>query len=291
MPHVDEGQLAAYADGALDTRERAQVDEHLATCAECRSGLEPARTLATQASAILAGAGPRVGDLQSFDTVAERARRTRRMRSWVRPAVWAATLVMAVGLGWYGRTLAPVPTHDLTPSPSPLRGEGSGTKAPFRAPVAHAPAVPSAALASQPARAFKTADRLDSGRLRDVQSADIRNSAGAGAAVAGASGVAEAREATPPPAAPRVMQARPNAGRLELGAQVVAGSTAFVVEGLAVISRGVADGAGLKTIQQIDTSHRLELVQDAVASTSTRSGEVDQAARLPKRDSMNTVVF
>jgi len=41
--HSELDQLSAYLDGELDAAERAQVDAHLPTCAECRSTLDALR--------------------------------------------------------------------------------------------------------------------------------------------------------------------------------------------------------------------------------------------------------
>ncbi|HUH13554.1 MAG TPA: zf-HC2 domain-containing protein, partial [Longimicrobiales bacterium] len=61
MPHIDEGRLAAYLDGALgasDPAGAAAVRAHLETCADCRARLEEERALRERASAILGLAEP-----------------------------------------------------------------------------------------------------------------------------------------------------------------------------------------------------------------------------------------
>ena len=109
MSHVDEGILHAVLDGALDALNdagelpdgatAADVMEHLRTCADCRARLEAERAIREGAGVVLQGARIRDVDVPPFAGVprAQRARRTR----WV-PLGWAASVVLAVGAGWWG---------------------------------------------------------------------------------------------------------------------------------------------------------------------------------------------
>lgn len=105
MSHVDEGALHAYLDGALDDLpavEAARIRDHLAGCAACAHRLEEERALRADAQAILAGAGPALGELPPL----EELRALARMREGpsagarLRRVAWAASIVMAVGTGW-----------------------------------------------------------------------------------------------------------------------------------------------------------------------------------------------
>ena len=98
MPHVDEGLLHAYLDGELTPVERARVDEHLAGCLACRTRLDEERQLIERASKLLGFAMPADRAAPPFSALA----RPRPRRFWhVRmPLAWAATVVLAVGLGW-----------------------------------------------------------------------------------------------------------------------------------------------------------------------------------------------
>lgn len=113
MPHVDEGILHAYLDGALDAlREagalpqgttRESIDAHLAGCADCRALLEAERTIRTRAGAVLDAAAP-VVDVPPFsELVAASRARPRRRRAW--PLAWAASVLLAVGAGYWGSTI------------------------------------------------------------------------------------------------------------------------------------------------------------------------------------------
>jgi len=117
MPHLDEGQLHAYLDGG--TAERQGVERHLAECAACRVRLEDERRVRDRARAILSAAGPAKLAVPPFEAVVERAARKRATRSRVPPMVglaWAASLALAVTVGWYARSLV-------------LTGGGTGTVA------------------------------------------------------------------------------------------------------------------------------------------------------------------
>lgn len=99
MSHVDEGTLHAYLDGALPPDERTQVEAHLAGCAECQERLAQARALVARADALLALALP-------GERAAPPLHELRRRPLWWRvrwPVAWAASIMLAVGLGWMVR--------------------------------------------------------------------------------------------------------------------------------------------------------------------------------------------
>jgi putative zinc finger protein len=97
MSHADDGTLHAYLDGQLSPVERAQLEAHLASCAACRGRLDEERGLIARADALLAAALPPERALPPFHGL-------RRVSPWRRfrlPLAWAATLLLAVGGGWY----------------------------------------------------------------------------------------------------------------------------------------------------------------------------------------------
>jgi len=113
MSHVDEGVLHAYLDGALPPDERREADAHLAGCEICRARLDEERALRARASDLLGLAVPP-------ETAAPRTGLPprRRPRYFV-PVAWAATLALAVGLGWLIRGGGTAPPARLAePSPS-----------------------------------------------------------------------------------------------------------------------------------------------------------------------------
>src|SRR5688572_5542047 len=100
MSHVDEGTLHAYLDGELPPSERASLETHLAQCATCHALLADERALLERASALLGSARPAERPVPPFQQV-----RRAQQRPWYarRSFAWAASLVLAVGLGYYLR--------------------------------------------------------------------------------------------------------------------------------------------------------------------------------------------
>jgi hypothetical protein len=112
MPHITDGQLHAYLDGATgalapdgalhDGPAASEIEAHLDACADCRARLEVERAVRTAAGLILADVGtpvevpPFEGLLHAVPADAVRPR----ARSWM-PLAWAASLVLAMGGGWW----------------------------------------------------------------------------------------------------------------------------------------------------------------------------------------------
>jgi Putative zinc-finger len=111
--------LGVYVLGAIDPAERAQVDEHLATCADCREELAslaglPAllRRVPTAEAERLAvagqadPAGPAAAEEPSADemlpSLLARTAHARRVRRWRELAAAAAVVVLALGAGAAG---------------------------------------------------------------------------------------------------------------------------------------------------------------------------------------------
>ena len=100
MSHVDDGTLHAYLDGELAPPEAQGVDAHLAQCPACRRRVEEERALISRAGELLALAAPperevppfRAGDVRPLKRLWRRARL---------PLTWAATVVLALGIGTY----------------------------------------------------------------------------------------------------------------------------------------------------------------------------------------------
>ena len=104
MPHVDEGTLHAYLDGELPSAERKTLETHLAECASCRTQLAEERALLERASALLGATRPVERPVPPFEQLrpppAPRAlkRSVWRVRT---PVAWAASIALALGLGYY----------------------------------------------------------------------------------------------------------------------------------------------------------------------------------------------
>lgn len=206
MPHVDEGQLHAYLDGALSAMDAVRVERHLADCEPCRARLNDARGLVQRAARLLEWATPPeraippLADLQP--PVAPR---------WRAPAAWAATIVIALGIGTYagyqllgdgpGRAegdIAAAPTAPVAPetartTAAPVRARVDSA-APLRQSRDQAPAEPVAAAERAGA---------DSAPARDLASANeaAKLVDSAKTAVTPMPDVAARREAAAPPSA------------------------------------------------------------------------------------------
>jgi hypothetical protein len=99
MSHVDEGTLHAYLDGELAPVERERVDTHLKGCPACQARLAEEQAILERASRLLGMATPPERAMPPLSQL----RRPPVFWRLRRPLAWAATLILAVGLGWYVR--------------------------------------------------------------------------------------------------------------------------------------------------------------------------------------------
>lgn len=122
MKHIDEGRLSEYLDALQREQEgqsgraaeRQETERHLSECAECSALLEEVQLLRDRASALLREAVPARVSMPAFEEIEARARAVgrgvprqapKRVFAMNRLAAlgWAATLVLAVGVGWLAR--------------------------------------------------------------------------------------------------------------------------------------------------------------------------------------------
>ncbi|HTR21569.1 MAG TPA: zf-HC2 domain-containing protein [Gemmatimonadales bacterium] len=127
MSHVDEGTLHAYLDGQLSGVEAERVRAHVGGCAACHARLDEERALIERANRLLERVAPSDTGrpMPALEALAPRSGR----RLPYLPLAWAATIALAIGLGWYLR------------GPGPRPGEAVATASPIpsAAPVAAAP--------------------------------------------------------------------------------------------------------------------------------------------------------
>jgi len=110
MSHVDEGTLHAYLDAELPSGERAALEAHLVQCAPCRAQLAEERALQERSTALLGSTRPLDRALPPFEQVRRAPR-----RRWYMPTgfAWAASLLLAVGFGYYlSEQVSPHPQQD-----------------------------------------------------------------------------------------------------------------------------------------------------------------------------------
>ena len=110
MSHVDEGKIHAYLDRQLEFAEpaaREALETHVVECADCAALLDDARTLHAEATAVLRMSEPITQDPPPFEVVTARAEggagRTTTTVPGMRTLAWAASIVLAVAVGWYAR--------------------------------------------------------------------------------------------------------------------------------------------------------------------------------------------
>lgn len=99
MSHVDEGALHAYLDGELPAAERAALEAHVAACSACGARLADERALVERASQLLGLAQPAERPAPPLHQLRQR-RVMWRLRM---PLAWAASIVLALSMGYYLR--------------------------------------------------------------------------------------------------------------------------------------------------------------------------------------------
>jgi len=113
MSHIDDAKVEAYLDGAyeaLTPEELAEIERRIEEDSAFAARVAEARAVRDQAAAILSLASPGEADLPPFPELQRRAAQGpgqgRGRRRWlgIPPMVglsWAATVVLALGVGWY----------------------------------------------------------------------------------------------------------------------------------------------------------------------------------------------
>lgn len=160
MPHLDEGRLAALLDHELTGEEQREVEAHLATCQECHSLWQEIQAFATEADRLVATIEVPVRPSRPIPEVpAARLPTPRRPLPW-RTLAWAATLVLAVGLGYsmrgFSRAERAAPD---TASDKLAAGPTAAQDAPSAAQPTNAPAQGTAAALDQAPRSNALAER------------------------------------------------------------------------------------------------------------------------------------
>lgn len=114
MQHLDDGALHAWLDrdrSGISEREATAIQAHLGVCQACAARLAEARSLAERSRAILARSAPSVvppafAEIRARAAAGHGPMGATPRRPWV-PITWAASVVLAVGLGWFGREVIP----------------------------------------------------------------------------------------------------------------------------------------------------------------------------------------
>lgn len=104
MSHLDEGMIHALLDGEISSAELPPIQAHLGACAECRARLAEEQALLETSDRLI--------DLIEVPAIAPIAptRTSPVHRAWPRNLAWAATVVLAAGIGYWTRgSVRPAP--------------------------------------------------------------------------------------------------------------------------------------------------------------------------------------
>jgi hypothetical protein len=128
MPHLDEGTLHALLDGEIPSAELPPIQAHLGACPECRARLAEEQDLLAESDRLievleLPEAAPALAPIH-----------TAPRRVWPTRLAWAATLVLAAGLGYSVRG------GPAEPAPAASRDAGAELRADEPAALAVPPA-------------------------------------------------------------------------------------------------------------------------------------------------------
>ncbi len=153
MSHIPEDELHAYLDQALGRWRCVEIESHLAECTRCRDARDGIAALRDRTTALLARLAPRRTTIPPYADIRRQAqlRLFRHERILARLA-WAASMVLALGIGWTASTLYRAPSETLTPlaaAPEPVSLPAAGAETPDAA--VGEPAPPAAQPASTPA--------------------------------------------------------------------------------------------------------------------------------------------
>jgi len=175
MQHLDEGTLQAWLDrprSGLDPSEVAEIERHLASCDVCASRLSALQASDDRARSLLSVGRDAVVAAPPYQRIAERAagsRRRRRAQKRLTAMAWAASIVVAIGVGWLTNDLyrtgaeLEAPRRETTPLPEPT--DNTARAAPSRSTEASADRVPTEAQGA-PAQAPSARPPVEEERQR-----------------------------------------------------------------------------------------------------------------------------
>lgn len=175
MPHLDDGVLHAMVDGEIPSAELVAVQAHLAGCEPCRARLAEARAFATEARVLVEqveppGAGRQGGEAAGRLDGRAAGRQGGGLGSWRRLA-WAASVVLAVGLGYQTGRRADGPTGGeiVAVAPAPPAAAEAPAERPSPPPTNRATPIP---VASNEARAEEPPVEMKASAPAPVVTAD-----------------------------------------------------------------------------------------------------------------------
>lgn len=203
MSHPDEGTIQALLDDELSAAERVEVLTHVETCPACAARVAEARGYQQEADRLVG-----VIEVPELLTIPPRRRRP----SVVRTLAWAASIVLAVALGYWGR-------GPVRPAPSTV-GEGTVATGISDAPPASAAPLP--AVQEAPKSDVPSGGARQEAKAPTIEPAPTAPTpAPAGKEIGADERRAAANEAEAPAAAPASLAARDAAASPALAWRVV----------------------------------------------------------------------
>ena len=107
MRHIPEDELHAYLDQGLSRTQCVEIESHLADCPSCQSLRDGIAALRDRTTALLARLAPPPSVPPAFEVLRKRAAEAASIRRRrLHLLAWAASVVLAVGLGWGASSLA-----------------------------------------------------------------------------------------------------------------------------------------------------------------------------------------
>lgn len=161
MSHPDEGTMQMLLDGELDAEERARVESHLRSCAPCATRLAEARGFMEEAD--------RLVEVLAVPEQPASPRRASTRRTLIRTLAWAASIVLAVGVGYWGRGPGPVtPTSVMLQEPDGPLTTNTGPTTVQPAPTPRAAATPATARPPVEAKAVGAVGAVGGARANEL---------------------------------------------------------------------------------------------------------------------------
>jgi putative zinc finger protein len=270
MSHVADGTLHAYLDGELSPAEVRSVDAHLAQCPDCHTRLAEERALIARADELLGLAAPPDRAVPPFrpGDATPPLRRQWRVR-W--PLAWAATVVLALGIGMYlGRGSAPPARQSVAAE------EARGRK--HASPAAAVPRPPLGSVADRSAVAEST-------RPADSTAAFVQRQAATGLSLDSARAVLDHDPVVVPGAAIRAIREQRAVGYrgtvVVIEQQLDASTVIELVEGLPAATNVAAPAA--RAVDRYAPTESLARAPSAAARRE-KQARVDAATLVEEED-------
>ena len=155
MPHIPDEELHAYLDQALARLRCVEIESHLDECTPCRAARDEIAALRDRTTALLARLAPGRTVPPPFADLRRRGALRAMERARVRQrAAWAASVMVALGVGWWGNYLVHPSQRAVAartpPAQTPAAVGAAVESLPAAAPAADPPAVQASESAPLP---------------------------------------------------------------------------------------------------------------------------------------------